>query len=297
MKIYSLIVNGENTLAYEDDNGFIDLTRAITFFESVVRNSVPSQVTFIEELIWNGRLNAEYIGPVIDAVDHFDLWEELLIEDDYTVNPPVDPGKIIALGNNYREHVKEMNQKLPEKPVIFGKWPSTVIGHLDPILKPSWIGRMDYEAELAFIIGSTAKNVEKAEAMKYIAGYTCLNDVTARAIQKDDISNALPWMQSKNFDTFSPLGPCVLLADSVGDKVEIGIKCRVNGELKQNSNTQDFIFDIPTVIEYVTKIMTLEPGDIITTGTPVGVGAIEPGDTVEVECDGIGILINPVEEA
>ena len=207
---------------------------------------------------------------------------------------PIYPGKIIALGNNYREHVKELNHTIPDKPVLFGKWPSTVIGHNEPIVKPPHIGRMDYEAELALVIGHRAKNVPAGKAMEYVAGYTCMNDVTARDIQSNDISRKLPWMQSKNFDTFAPMGPCVLIAEAVKEPVAIDVQSRVNGKQKQNGNTMDFIFDIPTIIEYISGIMALEPGDVITTGTPVGVGALEPGDIVEITCSGIGTLSNPV---
>jgi 2-keto-4-pentenoate hydratase/2-oxohepta-3-ene-1,7-dioic acid hydratase in catechol pathway len=131
--------------------------------------------------------------------------------------------------------------------------------------------------------------------MKYIAGYTCLNDVTARDIQKKDLAEHLPWMPSKNFDTFTPMGPCILLAGSVKEPVELDVQSRVNGELRQNGNTRDFIFDIPTVFEYISRIMTLEPGDVVTTGTPEGVGALEPGDVVEITCQDIGTLTNPVK--
>ena len=154
---------------------------------------------------------------------------------------------------------------------------------------------MSYEAELAFIIGRQAKNVLSPEAMNYIAGYTCLNDVTARDMQRNDLPQGLPWMPSKNFDTFTPMGPCVLLAGMVKSPVEIGVQCRINGELRQDGNTRDFIFDIPTIIEYISKIMTLEPGDVITTGTPEGVGALENGDVVEITCENIGTLSNPVK--
>jgi 2-keto-4-pentenoate hydratase/2-oxohepta-3-ene-1,7-dioic acid hydratase in catechol pathway len=153
---------------------------------------------------------------------------------------------------------------------------------------------MDYEAELAVIIGRRAKNVKAAEAMDYVFGYTCLNDVTARDIQREDLSRSLPWMPSKNFDTFSPMGPCVLLAKAVKEPVAIDVQSHVNGVLKQNGNTRDFIFDIPTVIEYISSIMTIEAGDVISTGTPVGVGPIVPGETVDITCSGIGTLTNSV---
>ncbi|MBN1293104.1 MAG: fumarylacetoacetate hydrolase family protein [Candidatus Latescibacteria bacterium] len=294
MRIYSLSENDNDFLGIEEDNKFIDLTRAIALYEASQSNYTEEPVDTIEQLIFNEIFITGYLGNILEFISKHSLSEDLAISDDYSVNPPLYPGKIIALGNNYRKHIEEMNQKLPEKPVLFGKWPSTVIGHGDAIVKPSWIGSMSYEAELAFIIGKPAKNVSASEAMNYIAGYTCLNDITARDIQRHDLPAGLPWMPSKNFDTFTPMGPCVLLAEMVKDPVEIDVKSTVNGELRQNGNTRDFIFDIPTVLEYISKIMTLEPGDVVTTGTPEGVGAIEPGDVVEITCGGIGTLSNHV---
>ena len=294
MRVYSLSTEFDDFLGFENGGKMIDLSKAIAFYELTLNNCLEEPILDIDELVWDERLNMDYIGNVLEAVEKYGLTGEFAAPKDFRVNPPIIPGKIIALGNNYHEHVKEMNQKLPERPVLFGKWPSCVIGEGDPIVKPSWIGRMDYEAELAFIIGRNAKNVSAADAMDYVAGYTCLNDVTARDMQKEDLSKALPWMPSKNFDTFCPIGPCILLSGAVENPVEIDVQCKVNGVLKQNGNTKDFIFDIPTMIEYITKMMKLEPGDIVTTGTPVGVGAIEPGDKVEIICSGIGTLTNPV---
>jgi 2-keto-4-pentenoate hydratase/2-oxohepta-3-ene-1,7-dioic acid hydratase in catechol pathway len=294
MRVYSLSGEYQDFLGFEDDGTMIDLTRAIAFYEITLNNCLDEPPVDIEELIFNGRLTDNYIGEIIGCVSKYGLKNEMAAEDDYTINAPLYPGKIIALGNNYHEHIKEMNQAVPEEPILFGKWPSTVIGPDESIVKPSWIGRMDYEAELAFVVGHTAKNVDAASAMEYIAGYTCLNDVSARDIQGKDLSRKLPWMQSKNFDTFSPIGPCILLSGEVKTPVEIDVQAKVNGELKQNGNTRDYIFDIPTIIEYITKIMTLDPGDIVTTGTPVGVGPLENGDVVEITCSGVGTLSNPV---
>ncbi len=296
MKIYSLYNDYQQFLACDDGDGMINLTKAISLYEAA-DNGFFDPVGEIDELIWDERFDREYLDAVMGFLAKHNLAEELAITGDFKYNPPVTPGKIIALGNNYHEHIKEMNQKVPEVPVLFGKWPSTVVGHGDNIEKPAWIGRMDYEAELAFIISRRAKNVPAEEAMNYIAGYTCLNDVSAREIQGKDLAKSLPWMPSKNFDTFCPMGPCVVLAEDVASPVNIDVKCRVNGELKQDGSTSDFIFDIPAMIAYITNIMTLEPGDVVTTGTPVGVGAIEPGDVVEIECGGIGVLSNTVVEA
>ncbi len=294
MRVYSLYRNKDDFLGFEDDGNIIDLTRAISFYELAVNNCVTAPVNYIDELIWTDKLSMDFLGEVMSVLTKYGVKNDFILKGGYDINAPVNPGKIIALGNNYREHIKEMNQTVPEKPVLFGKWPSTVIGHQESIIKPSWIGRMDYEAELAVIIGSTVKNVKSSEAMDYIAGYTCLNDVTARDIQRNDLSHSLPWMQSKNFDTFTPMGPCVLLASAIKEPVSITVQSTVNGELKQKGNTNDFLFDIPTIIEYISNIMTLDAGDVITTGTPAGVGPLEHGDTVDITCEGIGTLSNPV---
>ena len=293
MRIYSLSSDYENYLGLDDGNGMIDLTKAIMFFETA-RSNYYEPTLAIDELIWNEHFTIDYMTEVLEFAAKHGLEKDIAIEEDYGINIPVTPGKVIALGNNYHEHIREMGQKVPEEPVLFGKWASTVIGHNEPIVKPSWIGRMDYEAELAFVVARAAKCVPASEAMSFVAGYTCLNDVSARDLQAKDLKRSLPWMPSKNFDTFCPIGPCILLAGAVAEPVSIDVACRVNGQVKQNGNTSDFIFDIPTMIEYITRIMTLEPGDIVTTGTPVGVGPIEPGDVVEIDCSGVGTLSNPV---
>lgn len=295
MKVYSLSQNNGDFLGIGIDGVIHNLTKAISYYELSRSNCYQEPVEYIDELIFDECFTLEYLGEVMEYVSGRGLIGDLSVNGDYSVKPPVYPGKIIALGNNYRKHVEEMNQKLPEKPVLFGKWPSTVIGHGDAIIKPSWIGNMSYEAELAFIIGRKAKNVSAADAMNYIAGYTCLNDITARDMQREDLPQSLPWMPSKNFDTFTPMGPCVLLAGKVKPPVELGVQCRINGELRQDGNTRDFIFDIPTVIEYISRIMTLQPGDVITTGTPEGVGTIDNGDLAEITCENIGTLSNPVK--
>ena len=296
MRVYSLTEQDNDFLGIENHSVMLDLTKAISFFEIATTGYSTGPVLDIETLIWDNRFNLEYFGEILEFVEKHGFMSELTVKDTYTVNSPLYPGKIIALGYNYVKHIQEMNNKVPEKPVLFGKWPSTIIGQGEPIIKPAGIGMMSYEAELAFIVGKRAKDVPATDAMDYIAGFTCLNDITARDVQREDRSISLPWMPSKNYDTFSPLGPCVLLSGMVKAPVEIGVQSKVNGELRQNGNTRDFIFDIPTVFEYITKIMTLDPCDIVTTGTPEGVGSIEPGDTVTISCEGIGELSNPVNE-
>lgn len=294
MRIYTLNQQNRQFLAFEDGGSLLDLSRAIAFYETAFEHMVRPPVEQAEELMIEGRFTLGFLSEVMTAVEQAGLEDEFTVTGEYGVEPPVYPGKIIALGQNYLAHIREMGHAVPDEPVLFGKWPSCVIGHGTPILKPDWCGRMDYEAELAVIIGTDAWQVPKEQAMQHVAGFTCLNDVTARDMQAKHMSGSLPWMLSKNFETAAPLGPCILLRDAVEQPLAISVQCRVNGELKQDGNTSDFIFDIPTVIAYISRVMKLETGDVITTGTPMGIGPIEPGDLVEVTCGGIGTLANPV---
>ncbi len=202
--------------------------------------------------------------------------------------PPVAPGKIIAVGLNYADHVAESpGRPLPESPVIFMKPSSSLIGHGDQIVLPPGAEPVHHEAELAIVIGRRARLVRRADAYDYILGLTCANDVSARNFQRQDGQ----WVRAKGFDTFCPLGPCI----TTGLRAEnLAIEGRVNGQVRQSSNTRHLIFDLPFLIEFISGVMTLFPGDVIITGTPAGVGPIVPGDTVEVIIEGIGTLTNPV---
>lgn len=203
------------------------------------------------------------------------------------LGPPCQPSKIIALGLNYADHAAEAGLPLPEQPIIFLKPPTAVIGDQDRIIYPAISQRVDYEAELAVVMGRRARNVPSHEARRYILGYTCGNDVTARDLQQQDGQ----WTRSKSFDTFCPLGPWIV-TDLNPSK--LAITCRVNGEVRQAGNTKDMIFSIWSLVSFISQIMTLEPGDVILTGTPAGVGPLSPGDMVEVEIEGIGTLRNEV---
>jgi acylpyruvate hydrolase len=212
--------------------------------------------------------------------------------------PPISrPGKIICLGLNYRHHIIEMGRELPKYPVIFAKFANTLIGHRQPIVLPPVSKKVDYEAEMVIVIGRTGKNVSPEAAFDYIAGYTIFNDVSARDYQRRTIQ----WLQGKTFDGSGPIGPALVTADEISAPHALDITLRLNGEVMQQSNTADFIFDIPTIIHYLSQIMTLEPGDLIATGTPSGVGFardpqvfLKPGDVVQVEISELGVLENPV---
>lgn len=203
---------------------------------------------------------------------------------------PVRPGKIVAVGVNYKKHADEMHHSLPKEPLIFLKPSSAVIGPLEEIRCPKASARVDYEGELAVVIGKKASGVRPENANAHILGYTCFNDVTARDLQKTDGQ----WSRAKGFDTFAPLGPWIVDDLDVSD---LPIATYLNGETKQNDSTASMIFKVPELLAYISNIMTLEPGDVIATGTPEGVGPMNPGDLVDVRIEGIGTLRNGVAEA
>ena len=198
----------------------------------------------------------------------------------------MQPTKIIGIGVNYRLHAQEMGKGLPEEPLMFLKPPSALIGDGDAIQRPAGYERVDYEGELGVVIGTRARHVSRERALDVVAGYVCVNDVTVRDLQKKDGQ----WARAKGFDTFCPVGKLVAGLDPSNLK----IATRVNGVTKQDSTTSDLIFDVPALIAFCSRHMTLEPGDLISTGTPAGVGNLNVGDVVEVEIEGIGILRNPV---
>jgi len=207
--------------------------------------------------------------------------------DEVKILPPVQPSKVVCVGLNYRDHAKELNMALPEEPILFLKPSTTVIGHQDNIIHPYQSHQVDYEAEIAVVISREARFVNQDDAFDYIAGYTILNDVTARDLQQKDGQ----WTRSKSFDTFCPLGPWV---ETEMDPSNQNISLKLNNEVKQNSNTKNMIFPVDELVEYISHTMTLNPGDVIATGTPPGVGPMKLGDVVEVTVDGIGTLRNEV---
>ncbi|MBV8066316.1 MAG: fumarylacetoacetate hydrolase family protein [Actinobacteria bacterium] len=205
--------------------------------------------------------------------------------------------KVVCVGLNYVDHAREVALELPERPLLFAKWQSSVIASGEAIVIPPGVEKVDYEAELAAVIGARVKHVSVENALEAVEGYTCLNDVSARAIQFGDGQ----WTRGKSIDTFCPIGPRVVPRDEIGDPQALRIRCRVNGETVQDGTTADMIFGVAQLIAFVTETITLEPGDVLATGTPSGVALgredgryLERGDTVEVEIDGIGVLDNPV---
>lgn len=204
---------------------------------------------------------------------------------------PVFPTKVLAIGKNYSEHAAEMGSETPDSPILFMKPATSVIGPGAPIVLPPDSLEIHHEAEVAVVIGSVARNVRAENAASVILGYTAANDVTARDLQRSDGQ----WTRAKGYDTFCPLGPAI---ETEFDPLEgAEVTCRVNGELRQSGQTTDMVFGVAELVEYITRVMTLLPGDVILTGTPSGVGPIEDGDVVEVEVGSVGVLTNPVVKA
>jgi 2,4-didehydro-3-deoxy-L-rhamnonate hydrolase len=213
--------------------------------------------------------------------------------------PIARPGKIVCVGLNYRDHAEESGMEIPQRPLLFAKWPNSLIGPGRPIVLPEQAQDVDYEAELGVVVGKRAQQVPVAEALDYVAGYVCANEVSARDLQFVDGQ----WTRAKSFDTFCPVGP-ITSADQVADPQALRIRCLLNGEVVQDSSTAQMIFTVAEVIAFTSNGITLEPGDLILTGTPAGVGFgrrppvyLADGDEVTVEIEGVGSLTNPVRRA
>jgi len=234
-----------------------------------------------------GVLKEEFLFPVIGSIfGDFRLGTSPVPIGDVHVLPPVLPSKIIGIGRNYREHAKELGNPLPEEPLIFLKPPTALIGHLDLIVQPPASVRVDYEGEVAVVIRKKLRGLgDDAPVDDGILGYSCFNDVTARDLQAKDVQ----FTRAKGFDTFAALGPCVATGL---DPAAIRLKTFLNGRLVQSASTASLIFSVPTLVRYLSRIMTLNPGDVIATGTPSGVGPMSPGDRVDVQIEGIGVLSN-----
>ena len=243
-----------------------------------------------ENEIWYGFIQGEkiqlldrnFLDPLSKPINTWLSLEEV------TLLAPVQPSKVICVGLNYALHSKEMNHSLPEDPVIFMKPPSCVIGPDAEIIYPKISQRVDYEAELAVVIGTTIKDVTEVEAAKGIFGYTCANDVTARDLQKKDGQ----WTRGKSFDTFCPIGPWIVTDI---DPSQLDVQLLLNGVIKQSSNTQNFITSVPKLVSFISQVMTLVPGDVVLTGTSEGVGPMRPGDEVIVKIQTIGQLRNTLK--
>jgi len=268
----------------------LPLVRAVAVAEALAPKgvSVPSDLNAVM-----ARMQS-YVGVVRD-LEKARVLDKLWLEAGVmTLAPLPSPHRILAIGRNYSEHAKELGSEVPDEPIVFQKASTSVIASGHPIVLPPDVGRVDFEGELAVVIGTGGHNIAEAEALSHVAGYTLINDVTARDVQKRAIGKSLPWFLSKSYDTFGPLGPCIVTPDEVPNPQNLLLTLTVNGEVKQETNTSEMLFSIPTLIAYLSQQLALHPGDVIATGTPPGVGPIHPGDLVEVRIPEIGTLENPV---
>jgi len=234
-----------------------------------------------------GSIREGSYDPETDTVA-FGSEEYALDDPEIDVLPPAEPTKIVCIGRNYADHAAERDSEVPDRPLLFLKPPNALAGHGDEITAPSGKDRIDWEAEIAVVIGEQCKDVDADDAMDVVAGFTCMNDVSNR----DDQDREQNWVRGKAFDGAAPLGPVLATPDEVPS--DASVELRVNGETKQSSDRSHLMFDVPTLIEEITTYLTLEPGDVISTGTPEGVGALSDGDTVEVEIEGVGTLEHDV---
>lgn len=284
MKLVTFSMSGQSRLgALRSDGSIADLSRA--------DSGIPEDII---EFLAGGETLLQRASRVVAGIGS----EYVLDPQTAHIGPPIPhPDKILCIGINYKDHIEETNSETPEYPVVFSKYSNTIIGPGDAIHLPAISKMVDYEAEFAVVMGRTARNVSKEKALDYVGGYTILNDVSARDFQK----RTSQWTIGKSFDTFAPIGPVLVTADEIPNPHELRIKLRLNGREMQSSNTNQLLFSVNDLIEDITSAITLEPGDIISTGTPGGVGMardpqvrLQPGDEIEVEVEGIGILANPV---
>ena len=240
--------------------------------------------------VYHGMADIEEITVIEGSFwDHFGVTDQKFPMSEISFLPAVLPSKIVCVGQNYRGHIEELGMPVPKEPIIFFKPPSCLIGHEHPIIYHKDAGRIDYEGELAIVVKGQMRNVAEADVLNHVLGYCCFNDVTEREMVEN---NPLLLSISKGFDTFGPMGPHIV---TDLDPNRLTIKTYLNGELKQQDNTENCVFSIQRVLSYISRYITLFPGDIVTTGTPKGIAPMQPGDTVEVEIEGIGCLRNKVQ--
>ncbi len=299
MRLVTYSRMGVPSIGVELNEGILDIPDAASHFGRkyhIRGHSFPT--TMLDLLQWPAGVDV--VRQIVERYEKTPKGERLMTHpvDSVTFEAPISrPGKIVALGKNYLDHIEETGSDVPEFPVIFTKFPSSVIGPDDSIVIPKVSSQVDWEVELGIVIGKSCKDVAEDKSLDYIAGYTVINDVSARDLQMNDEQ----WVRGKSLDTFCPMGPCIVTRDELGNASGLKMHTKVNGIIKQDSSTSDLIYNVIQIVSFLSKSFILEPGDVIATGTPSGVGFVrdppeflKPGDQVELFIEGIGYLRNSV---
>ena len=286
--------DGVRAVGFLEGRHVIDFTRGFAMYSTLNECDPDPAGASIVGMLEAGLFACPLFAAVRAFVEEHGLARQLTVRGAKLLAPIPRPPRIIALGLNYAAHAAEGGRKPPKEPIFFVKASTAVVGPNEPVYIPRGVGRVDHEVELAVIIGKRGQRIPRDRATDYIAGYTILNDVTARDLQQRDMAASNPWFMSTSFDTFAPMGPCITLPDEIQEPCELDLTLRVNGKVRQRSNTRDLIFKVPDLVHRLSRHIALEPGDIISTGTPEGISPIRPGDGMEAEIERIGVLRNPV---
>lgn len=285
MKLVTFEADGKKKVGAVRENHVVCLNEVLNQPDLTMFQLVEKGLDYVKEI-------EGHVGSADGEPDHRTVFQ---LDEVVLKTPLENPGKVVCVGNNYMDHCREQNVEPPEKPLIFSKWSSCVIGPNEPIVLPEESKQVDYEAELGAVIGKSGKNIEQASALDHVFGYVIVNDISARDVQFSDGQ----WVRGKSFDTFAPCGPYLVTADEIGDPQNLSIRTSVNGEILQDSNTKEMIFNVPHIISYLSKGFTFQSGDLLATGTPHGVGVfrepqifLEDGDEVTIEIEGLGTLTN-----
>ncbi len=295
MKVLMYSVSGKKYIGLCVKEGTLNFSLAWKIYSAENPNHSHIELLSNLDLLEAGLFSGKLFTDVYMHLKKLSQLEKCLEKREFTFEPPISGSiKILALARNYRAHARELGNEPIEEPIIFTKTSNTILPHNGDIIYPEKITRVDHEIELGVIIGKKLKYADEEDAKKAIAGYTIVNDVTARDLQKADISKQWPWLRSKNFDTFLPMGPYIVPKEFIKDPNNLNLQLDVNGKKRQMGNTSCMINSIPSVISYISGFLSLSPGDVICTGTPEGVAPIKAGDTINATIDEIGTLSNSV---
>lgn len=294
MKLLRYLQDGKDYAGLRIQEGIINLKKSAELYKHTKDNGFIVPDNMIEWVQKYTSLHST-LSKITNFIREHHLIEDVLVENVKLLAPLDRPSKIVCMGLNYSEHASETGYSVPSEPVIFAKVAETINDPEAEIVCSKSLGRVDPEAELAVIISREAKNIKAENVYGYILGYTVLNDFTARDMQSKDMAAKKPWFRSKNFDGFCPIGPEIIFKEDISDPHNLEVRLEVNGEIRQKDTTANLIFKLPEMIEYITSIMTLKPGDIIATGTPSGIREVLDGDVMEVIVEGIGRLRNTIK--